>query len=96
MNGVTFRAYVERHLALTLAPGDVVVCDNLQCHKSLGVRAAIEARGGELRLSAVTNAEVRGIPRLSGRWKYSRLQGAAAGLVKVLQDRSPVAAAAAV
>ncbi len=49
MNGVTFRAYVEQHLAPTLAPGDIVVCDNLQSHKSPGVRAAINARGAELR-----------------------------------------------
>jgi transposase len=49
MNGITFRAYVEQHLAPTLSPGDIVVCDNLQCHKSPAVRAAIEARGAELR-----------------------------------------------
>lgn len=49
MNGITFRAYVEQHLAPTLAPGDVVICDNPQCHKSPGVRAAIEARGAGLR-----------------------------------------------
>lgn len=49
MNGVTFRAYVEQHLAPTLAPSDIVICDNLQCHKSPGVSAAIEARGAELR-----------------------------------------------
>ena len=49
MNGVTFRAYVEQHLAPTLAPGDIVICDNLQCHKTPGVRAAIEACGAELR-----------------------------------------------
>ena len=49
MNGATFRAYVERMLAPTLSPGDIVACDNLQCHKAPGVRAAIEARGAELR-----------------------------------------------
>jgi transposase len=49
MNGTTFRAYIEQHLAPTLSPGDIVVCDNLQCHKTPGVRAAIEARGAELR-----------------------------------------------
>ncbi|WP_027285876.1 transposase, partial [Rubritepida flocculans] len=27
----------------------IVICDNLRCHKSPGVRAAIEARGAELR-----------------------------------------------
>jgi len=49
MNGVTFRAYIEQHLAPTLSLGDIVICDNLQCHKAPGVRAAIEARGAELR-----------------------------------------------
>ena len=49
MNGVTFLGYVEQHLAPTLVPGDIVVCDNLQCHKAPGVRAAIAARGAELR-----------------------------------------------
>ncbi len=49
MNGITFRAYVEQYLAPTLSPGDIVICDNLQCHKSPGVRAAIEACGAELR-----------------------------------------------
>jgi len=49
MNGITFRAYVEQHLAPTLAPGDIVVCDNLRCHQTPGMRAAIEARGTELR-----------------------------------------------
>lgn len=49
MNGITFRAYVEQHLAPTLSRGDIVICDNLQCHKSPAVRAAIEVRGAELR-----------------------------------------------
>jgi len=49
MNGITFRAYVEQHLAPTLSPGDIVVCDNLRCHKMPGLRATIEARGAELR-----------------------------------------------
>lgn len=49
MNGITFCAYVEQHLAPTLKPGDIVICDNLQCHKSPAVRATIEARGAELR-----------------------------------------------
>jgi transposase len=43
INGKTFLAYVEQHLAPTLAPGDVVVMDNLAAHKVSGVRQAIEA-----------------------------------------------------
>lgn len=50
MNGEAFLAYVRRVLAPTLRPGDVVVMDNLGCHKSPKVREAIEAAGAELRL----------------------------------------------
>ena len=48
MTGDIFRAYVEQCLAPTLAPGDVVIMDNLPAHKVAGVRAAIEAAGAEL------------------------------------------------
>lgn len=48
MNGVIFKAYIERMLAPTLAPGDIVVMDNLSSHKVDGVRQAIEARGATL------------------------------------------------
>lgn len=49
INGPIFRAWVEQHLAPTLSPGDIVVMDNLSSHKVTGIRAAIEARGAELR-----------------------------------------------
>jgi transposase len=48
MNGDAFRAYVEQILAPTLAPGDIVIMDNLGSHKVAGVREAIEARGASL------------------------------------------------
>jgi transposase len=48
MNGKTFLAYVEQHLAPTLTAGDVVVMDNLAAHKVKGVRQAIEAVGARL------------------------------------------------
>ena len=43
MTGLAFRAYVEQCLAPALAPGDVVVLDNLAAHKIDGVRQAIAA-----------------------------------------------------
>ena len=49
MNGVAFRAYVEQILAPTLAPGDIVIMDNLPAHKAAGIREAIEDTGAELR-----------------------------------------------
>jgi transposase len=48
LDGDTFVAYVRQHLAPTLTPGDIVVMDNLSCHKVKGVRAAIQAVGATL------------------------------------------------
>ncbi len=48
MNGAAFKAYVEQVLAPSLAPGDIVVMDNLSSHKVAGVRKAIKAAGAFL------------------------------------------------
>ena len=48
MTGLAFRAYVEQFLAPALAPGDVVVLDNLAAHKVDGVRQAIAAAGASI------------------------------------------------
>lgn len=48
INGVSFLAWVEQSLAPTLAPGDVVIMDNLGSHKGGAVRAAIKAVGAKL------------------------------------------------
>lgn len=48
MNGDAFLAYVREVLGPTLRPGDVVIMDNLGCHKSPKVREAIEAAGARL------------------------------------------------
>ena len=48
--GLTLKkSRVEQMLAPALVPGDIVVMDNLPAHKVVGVRAAIQARGAELR-----------------------------------------------
>lgn len=48
INGESFLAYVEQALVPTLAPGDVVVLDNLGSHKGKAVRVAIRAAGAKL------------------------------------------------
>ena len=48
INGETFLAYVEQFLVPTLAPGDIVIMDNLGSHKGEGVRRAIEGIGATL------------------------------------------------
>jgi transposase len=49
MTGARFAGYVRHILAPTLRPGQVVVADNLKAHHIPAARAAIEARGAELR-----------------------------------------------
>jgi transposase len=48
MTGRAFRAYGAQFLAPALAPGDVVVLDNLAAHQADGVRQAIAAAGASL------------------------------------------------
>jgi transposase len=48
INGEMFLAYGEQVLVPTLKPGDMVIMDNLRCHKVAGVREAIEAAGASL------------------------------------------------
>jgi hypothetical protein len=48
INGQRFRAYVEQMLAPTLAPGDIVLLDNLRSHKVAGIAEAITARQAQL------------------------------------------------
>ena len=48
MTGRAFKAYVEQVLAPSLKPGDIVIMDNLSCHKVEGVREAIRAAGAKL------------------------------------------------
>ena len=47
-DGEVFLAFVEQVLCPTLAPGDIVVMDNLSAHKVAGVRPAIEGHGAQL------------------------------------------------
>ena len=48
INRDAFQSYVDQVLVPELAPGDVVVMDNLGSHKGLAVRRAIEAVGATL------------------------------------------------
>ena len=43
-----FRTYVRQVLGPTLAPGDIVVRDNLRAHKAIGVQQALARRGARL------------------------------------------------
>jgi len=48
LNGELFRAYVEQQLAPQLSKGDILILDNLACHKVAGVRAALQRVGADV------------------------------------------------
>ena len=48
MDGEAFLIYVREVLGPELQPGDMVIIDNLSCHKVQGVAEAIAARGAQL------------------------------------------------
>ena len=48
INRYAFQVYVDQVLVPELAPGDIVIMDNLGSHKGPAVRAAIEAAGARL------------------------------------------------
>ena len=48
VNAAAFEAYVEKVLAPTLQPGDLVIMDNLSSHKGKAVRQAIRKAGAKL------------------------------------------------
>jgi transposase len=48
INADRFRLYVEKVLVPTLAPGDIVILDNLSSHKGRDIRAAIRAAGAKI------------------------------------------------
>lgn len=48
INGQSFTAWVEQFLVPTLAPGDIVIMDNLSSHKRPAIRHAIRSVGARL------------------------------------------------
>lgn len=48
VNTATFEVYIQSFLAPILRPGDIVVMDNLSCHKTETVRQLIQAHGATL------------------------------------------------
>jgi len=80
MNALAFRAYIEQVLAPTLAPGDIVVMDNLPAHKGAAVRAAIEACGARLVLLPPYSPDFNPIENAYAKFK-SLLRKAAARTV---------------
>jgi transposase len=69
MNGVAFLASIPTCLCPTLRPGDIVVADNLSCHKVAGVRQAIEAAGATLRYLPPYSPDLNPIEKMFSKLK---------------------------
>src|SRR6267378_3583214 len=67
MTGAIFREYLRQCLVPTLAPGDIVVMDNLPAHKNAAVRLIIEAAGAELRYLPPYSPDFFGIRKAASR-----------------------------
>ncbi|MDF1585027.1 IS630 family transposase [Marinimicrococcus flavescens] len=68
--GAAFRAWVEQSLAPTLAPGDILVMDNLSSHKAPGVRAAIRAAKAHLLYLPPYSPELNPIEQVFAKLKH--------------------------
>ena len=64
-----FETYVERCLAPTLRPGDIVVMDNLACHKTAEVARLIAAAGAEARYLPAYSPDLNPIEGMFGKLK---------------------------
>lgn len=70
INGSLFTAYVEQFLAPTLAPGDIVILDNLGSHKGKAARAAVRARGAHLIFLPPYSPDLNPIEQLFAKVKH--------------------------
>jgi len=77
INRASFLAYVEQVLAPTLGPGDLVLADNLPCHKRREVRRAIRAAGARLFLLPKYSPDLNPIEQVFAKLKHLLRRAAA-------------------
>ena len=76
VDGAAFALYVERLLAPTLRPGQIVVLDNLRAHKSADARTALAAAGARVLFLPAYSPDVNPIELAFAKGK-ERLRAAA-------------------
>lgn len=70
INGDLFTAYVEQVLLPTLAPGEVVILDNLGSHKGRRTRRAIRSAGAHLLFLPPYSPDLNPIEQLFAKLKH--------------------------
>jgi transposase len=68
-DAASFETYIERCLAPTLRPGDIVVMDNLSCHKTAEVARLISAAGAEVRYLPAYSPDLNPIEEMFSKLK---------------------------
>jgi transposase len=84
-----FETFVERCLAPTLRPGDVVVMDNLSCHKTAEVARLIAAAGAEVRYLPAYSPDLNPIERMFSKleaWLRSAAVRTIDGLIEAMGE----------
>jgi transposase len=76
-NTACFEAYVKGCLAPTLRPGDIVIMDNLTCHKTAEVERLIRAAGAEVRYLPAYSPDLNPIEKLFSKLKAALRTAAA-------------------
>jgi transposase len=88
INAASFEEWVEKCLVPTLAPGDIVVMDNLSSHKGPRVEELIKAAGAELRYLPPYSPDMNPIEKAYSKLKaYLRkiAERTVAGLMSALE-----------
>jgi transposase len=82
-DSAAFETYVGRCLAPSLRPGDVVIMDNLACHKTAEVARLIGGAGAEVRYLPPYSPDLSPIERMFSKLK-ARLRKAKARTIDAL------------
>lgn len=88
-DAAAFETYIGQCLAPTLRPGDIVVLDNLSCHKTAEVARLIAAAGAEVRYLPAYSPDLNPIEELFSKLKaHLRSAGARTvdGLIAAMGD----------
>ena len=85
VNAATFAGYAQEMLVGSLRPGDVVVMDNLACHKQPVVREAIEAVGASVWYLPAYSPDLNPIERAFSKIKQALRRAGARGYEALLE-----------
>ena len=83
INGEAFKTYVEKVLAPTLKPGDLVIMDNLGSHKGSAIRQTIRAARAKLFFLPKYSPDLNPIEQVFAKLKHL-LRKAAARTIETL------------